>query len=93
MEPIKNTIQQVFEGWQGKNKPVSSDEPGAWLKKTLAKKALSHVKLYNFRKGILSIKVDSSTWLYYLSVQKQDLLKKMQRESEAIKDIRFSLGD
>jgi len=93
MEPIKNTIQQVFEGWQGKNKLAVADEPGAWLKKTLAKKALSHVKLYNFRKGVLSIKVDSSTWLYYLSVQKEDLLKKIRRESAAVKDIRFSLGD
>ena len=93
MEPIKNTIQQVFEEWQGKNKSAVSDDPGAWLKKTLAKKALLHVKLYNFRQGVLSIKLDSSAWLYYLSVQKHDLLKKIQRESKAVKDIRFSLGD
>jgi len=92
MEEIKNTIQRVFQEWHIKNKAGDSGELGKLLKKILAKKALKHVKLYNFRNGVLSIKVDSSTWAYYLSLQKEDLLGKLRSELTTIKEIRFSLG-
>jgi hypothetical protein len=93
MEPIKETIQAVFQGWQARNKKGTPLEPAELLKKILAKKALKHVQLYNFRKGILSVKVDSAAWLYYLNLQKEDLLSRLHKESETIQGIRFSLGE
>lgn len=93
MESIKETLQGVFRNLEGRNKENLSDDIGGILKKILAKKAIQHVKLYNLRKGILSIKVDSSTWLYYLNLQKGDLLAKLRAESVIVKDIHFSLGD
>ncbi|MGB4520862.1 MAG: DciA family protein [Candidatus Omnitrophota bacterium] len=93
MERIKETIKTVFSDWEGKNKEGAPGEIKDILKKVLAKNALVHVKLFNFRKGILSIKVDSSTWLYYLNLQKDDLLVKLREYLNTIKSIRFSLGD
>ena len=46
-----------------------------------------------FKNGILNVSVDSSTWLYYLSLQKKELLKKMRGLTDKVKDIRFSLGE
>ncbi len=93
MEQIKNTIQQVLEALEKKKTGTDSDDPKSILKKVLAKKAFGHVKLYNFRKGILTVKVDSSVWVYYLNLQKEDLLKKISKETRDVKDIRFCLGD
>lgn len=93
MEHIKETVRAVFKGWHDKDKQGPSDEVAVVLKKVLAKKALEHVKLYNFRKGVLSIRVDSSTWLYYLNLQKEDILSKVRKGCAPVKDIRFSLGD
>lgn len=93
MESIKEVLQNVFLNLEAGDKKISSDDIGGILKKIIAKKAVKHVKLYNFRKGILSIKVDSSTWLYYLNLQKRDLLAKLREKSETVKDIHFSLGD
>jgi len=93
MEQIKDTLKNIFNELQEKNKAGASSGLEGILKKVLAKNALRHVKLYNFRKGVLSIKVDSSTWLYYISLQKEDLLVKLRKNLEGLKDIRFSLGD
>lgn len=93
MEPIKDTIQTVFQGWQAQGKKGTTLEPAGVLKKILAKKALKHVQLYNFRKGVFNIKVDSATWLYYLNLQKEELLRKVQKEIKEAREIRFYLGD
>jgi len=93
MELIKNTIQIVFKELTEKNSPAQADGLGEILKKVLAKKALQHVKLYTFRKGILNIKADSSTGVYFLNLQKEDLLRKLQRYNCGVKEIRFSLGE
>lgn len=93
MERINQTIRTVFGDWEGKNKEGAPAEIKDILKKVLAKNALAHVQSFYFRKGVLSIKVDSSTWLYYLNLQKEDLLVKLRKYLGTIKSMRFSLGD
>lgn len=92
MEQIKDTVWHLLEEMEKKKTFPATDEPQELLKKVLAKKAMRHVKLYNFRKGVLTVKVDSSVWLYYLNLQKEELLERLSKENNQIKDIRFSLG-
>jgi hypothetical protein len=93
MEEIKETIKKLLGDLEAKKKGAFLDGPENLLKKVLAKQALEHIKLYTLRNGVLNIKVDSSTWLYYLSMQKTELLKKMRELSDNVKEIRFSLGE
>ena len=93
MEQIKDTIKIVFEQLDQQRKGSFIDGQAEILKKVLAKKALKHVKLFNFRKGILNIKVDSSSWLYYLSLQKEDIMQKLRTNGVTVDDVRFSLGE
>lgn len=93
MEQIKDTILSVIQGWQAPEKSGTPGDLSGVLKKILAKKAILRIKSYNFRNGILSVKVDSSGWLYYLNIQKEELLKKIQKENNAVKNIRFYLGE
>lgn len=93
MEAIRDVVLSVIEGLQVKKSGAAADDPQGWLKKVLTKKELGHIKFNYFRKGILSLSTDSSGWLYHFSLEKADLLAKLQKESGALKDIRFRIGE
>lgn len=91
MEAIKGIVESVLQGWE-KEKAVPTG-PDGFLKKVLTKKELEHIKVNYFKKGVLSIKVDSSAWLYHLTLQKGRIIARLTAESADIKDIRFSMGE
>jgi len=93
VELIKDTLQNVMEKLRTKKGRPSKDDPQALLKKIFNKKELGHIKFNYFKKGALSINVDSSAWLYHFSLKKGPLLEKIQKRNRAIKDIRFFIGE
>jgi hypothetical protein len=93
MERISDTIQSVIHGLTAKNQGQFKSHPEDWLKKALTKKELEHIKFNYFRKGILGIKVDSSSWLYRFSLDKTKILTKLIKSSDEIKDIHFRIGE
>jgi len=93
MEVIKDTVKNVLQALEAQKKESPEDALRSLLKTVFTKKELGHVKFHYFKKGILTINVDSSTWLYYLSLQKEKLLTKMRKKYKTIKDIRLHLGE
>ncbi|MDI6759126.1 MAG: DciA family protein [Candidatus Omnitrophota bacterium] len=92
MEPIKGVIQSVINNLTIKKAGGTEVNPWALLEKALTKKDLRHIKFNYFKKGILSVSVDSSSWLYDLSLRKENLLQEINKESSLVKDIRFHIG-
>jgi len=93
MEQIKDTIAQVMQGLQKKKTHPAKDDPGDLLKKVLTKRELEHIKFHYFRKGVLGLYVDSSSWLYNFNLKKENILRELNQRSRAIKDIRLRIGD
>lgn len=93
MEPIKDTVRVLMENLQDKREKPSRDNSAGLLKKAFSNKELKHLRFSSLKKGILNIKVDSATWLYYLTLKKKSLLEKLSKESDGVKDIYFSIGD
>ena len=93
MEAIKDTVLNVMERLAAKKTGSAADEPETWLKKVLTKKELGHIKFNYFKKGVLNLNVDSSSWLYNFNLQKEELLDKLNKHLKGIKDIRFRIGD
>lgn len=93
MELIKDTVKNIIASLGKTKKDDLQSNPQVSLKKILTKKELSHIKFNYFRKGIFGIKVDSSTWLYYLNLHKEELLSRLSRVYPEIKEIHFSLGE
>jgi len=93
IEPIKETIAGLMQDWAAQKKRAPPDDPWVLLKKALTKRELRHIKVSYFRKGILGLHVDSSSWLYSLNLRKQTLLSKLTAKSAGIKDIRFRIGE
>lgn len=93
MEPIKDAVKVFLEQLQRRQHLVQKDSPEMWLKNVLTKRELKHIKYSYFKRGILGISVDSSTWMYYFGAKKDGLLNQLKRQSNAIKDIRLRLGE
>lgn len=89
MDAIKDLLTPVLRDLE---KKVCSQDPEELLKKALTKKDLGHIKFNYFKKGVLSVSVDSSAWLYKLNLDKKQLLTKLAKESSGIKDVRFRIG-
>ncbi|MDD5560869.1 MAG: DciA family protein [Candidatus Omnitrophica bacterium] len=66
--------------------------PQDWLKKALTKKELGHIKVKYFSKGVLGLSVDSSAWLYILSLKKEELLNRLKKENPGLKNINLRIG-
>jgi len=93
MEHLKKTVDQVMAGLRvQKNASIDAD-PREWLKKTLTKKELGHIKVKYFSKGALGLSVDSSTWLYALSLKKEEILNTLKTINPQVKKINFRIGE
>ncbi|HAZ10715.1 MAG: hypothetical protein A2047_00795 [Omnitrophica bacterium GWA2_41_15] len=93
-EEIGLIISQVIKKLDTKTHGSIEEIVQAWHNAVEAK-AISHTKPVAIKKNILTIEVDSSTWLYMLSLKKKNTLLKMQKAlgKEKIKDIRFRMGE
>ena len=93
MEKIKDTIELVIRDLLAKKGGSNNEGPEAWLRKVLTKKELGHIKLQYFRKGILGLSVDSSSWMYSLGLKKEIILNQLKKYSPDVREVRFSIGD
>jgi len=93
MELLKNTLNNVMRRLDAKKAVFQDSGPQQWLKKTLTKKELGHIRVKYFNKGILGLNVDSSAWLYILSLKKEELLKELKKENPEVKNINFRIGE
>jgi hypothetical protein len=93
MEDIKATIAAVLKELETRKCQAAATDPAQHFSKVFAKKELQHIKLAYFRKGILAITVDSATWMYHLSMRKQEVLRRLVELNREVKDVRFVIGE
>ncbi len=93
MELLKNTVDEVMRGLTSKKTASLDGGPEEWLKKALTKKELGHIKVKYFIKGVLGLSVDSSAWLYILSLKKEELLNSLKKENPKLKNIILRIGE
>jgi hypothetical protein len=93
MELLKNTLASVMHQLDAKKTVFQDAGPQQWLKNALTKKELGHIRVKYFSKGVLGLSVDSSAWLYILSLKKEELLGKLKKENPGLKNINFTIGE
>jgi len=93
-ENIGGVINQVIKKLDAKTHGQREDVVEAW-QDAIEPDAASHTKPVAIRKNVLTIEVDSSTWLYFLSLKKKNILTAMQKTvgKDKIEDIRFRMGE
>lgn len=93
-EPIKEVVESVIR----KLRPQGLEDLGAILKgwrKVLGWRPSKHCRPLTIRGERLIVNVDSSGWLFELTMHKQEILKKLNRLKASqikFKDIVFKIG-
>ena len=93
-EDIGHIISQVIKKLDTKTHGQREEIVQAW-QNAIEPKAISHTRPVAIKKNILTIEVDSSTWLYFLSLKKKNILESMKKAlgKGKIEDIRFRMGE
>jgi predicted nucleic acid-binding Zn ribbon protein len=93
METLKDAVHSVMQDLLAGERRVSKDNPQELLRRALTKQEARHIKFNYFKNGILNISVDSSSWLYNLNLQKEELLARLNKGLLTVKEIRFRIGE
>ena len=93
MEAIKETLDLLLKDLKDRKNKAAEIAPEFLAQKAFSRKEFLHCQAGGLRSGVLQIKVDSSTWLYYFNLHKKELLEKFSGHNSQIKDIKFSLGE
>lgn len=93
MEAIKETLGILFKDLKVRKEKAAALTPEFLAKKFFSRKESEHAQAGFLKNGVLYIKVDSSTWLYYFNLHKKELLDKLSGQNSQIKDLKFSLGE
>ncbi len=91
MDSIKDIIPQVLEKISHK-KPQEQIEIQRIWQNLVDKKAIGHTAISGLKDGRLTVSVDSSAWLFQMSVMKRRLLKGLQELEPSIQQISFRIG-
>lgn len=87
MEHIRNTLQGIIRDIE-KKQCLKRNDVFRLFRKNLTNRERRHAKCSTLHRGILTVNVDSSVWLYQLSLKKEEFLKKL-----SLTDIRFRIGE
>lgn len=92
MEKIRDTIATVLHSLQKPGGLGPAPGPEDWLSRVLTPQERCHVAVAYFRKGVLGLKVDSSSRLYHMMLHRQKMKEQLAAFCAEIKDIRFTVG-
>ncbi len=93
MERLAQTLASVMSELSQRAAAGDECDPGTWIKKILTRKELRHIKVRYFKKGVMGITTDSSTWLYYFTLHRQELLERLRAFTGTVKEVRFYIGE
>ena len=93
-EHLSRLIGNVINNLSGKERLGEEEIECAW-RAAAGGPTAKHSRPVSFKKGSLIVNVTSSSWLYELTVRKNEILKLLEKElkGKKIKELRFRIGD
>ena len=87
-------LKKALKNLRAKSRLTQEEMARVW-QDAVGKKAASHTRTVSIRRAGLSVNVDDSGWLYELTIQKKEILKKLEGKlaGKKLKDIRFRIGE
>ena len=80
MEPIYATVERVLKGWRKQKASFKKDEIlNRKIKHIFTKQELKHIRYCLLKDKQVVIGVDSSVWIFKLSIKKAQLLKRVNQ--------------
>jgi predicted nucleic acid-binding Zn ribbon protein len=91
---LEDIVGALINRWDKGKKKKGDLVTAAWIG-SVSEKTLGHARPISFTRGVLMIIVENSTWLYQLTMQKREIIKKFNNEykgRQKLNDIRFRVG-
>jgi predicted nucleic acid-binding Zn ribbon protein len=91
---IENIVKDVIKNLSGAGRVSEEEVFGAWVA-AAGEKAAKHTRPVSIKKGVMTVNIDGSGWLYELTVKKKELLKKLDGKikGKQVKALRFRIGE
>lgn len=91
---LKQLLKKAIKTLRAKNRLTQEEIIKVW-NDVIGAKAAAHTRPVSFRKTTLAVNMDDSGWLYELTIQKKEILKKLEGKfpGKKVKDIRFRIGE
>jgi predicted nucleic acid-binding Zn ribbon protein len=93
-ERIDSVVKSILEKLD-KQSILTSEEIEKIWREVAGRKASSHTKPASFRKKRLMVNVDGSSWLYELTLRKNELLAELKKRlgEGKIEELQFRIGE
>ena len=93
-EHFSQLIGRVIDALSGQERLGEEEIKAAW-RRAAGEAPAKHSKPVSFKKGSLIVNVESSSWLYELTVRKKEIIKTLEAElkKKKIRELRFRIGD
>jgi predicted nucleic acid-binding Zn ribbon protein len=92
VEQIKDTIQALLQSWKERGSIIVAEDVEAALGRALTAQEAVHLRPSAVKDGVLTLCVDSSTWLYYFTLHRQRLTAQVRAELAAVSQLKFVIG-
>ena len=89
---IEEIVKTIIKNTCDKQEESKENLEAAW-EQAAGKNATAHTTLTAFKKGILTIAVDSSSWMYQLSINKTKIEKTMSQRLKKQIQIKLRAGE
>lgn len=91
---LGDLLAGVIKNLAGQERLGEEEISWAW-KEAAGKAAARHSRPVSFRRAVLIVNVENSSWLYELTVRRRRIIAALEAalEDKKIKDIRFRIGD
>lgn len=92
-KPLEEVLGKIISGIGSKGIFTQEDMAAAW-EAAVGEKAAGHSRPRSMKGSRLIVSVDDSGWLYELTVQKKEILKKLSAKikGKRVKEITFRIG-
>lgn len=93
-EPLDDILDGLIHRWEKKDLKKGKAVHAAW-KAAAGDQAWEHTRPASFKKGALLVIVENSTWLYELTMEKQEIIRKFNENYKGrrkLADLRFRVG-
>jgi len=91
---IEDILKDVIKDIGGKGRFSEEEIAGLWAE-SAGEAAARHSKPVAFKKAVLTVNVDGSSWLYELTTKKKEIIKKLEGKfaNKKVREIRFRIGE
>ena len=92
--PIKDVLKSVFLQLEKSRDICREDVEERW-KRVVGEGGFRHSRPVLLRKGVLTVRVDNSSWMQEMAMRKRKLLKQLKTAfgKDKISEIHFKIGE